>query len=99
MANNIRNIIAANMLAEVEAYAERNARHFRTREDPFELPERQFLKLYRLDKRTVDNIVDIVEQYPHPTRSSALDASVQVRICFCTCQYYIFLYSSLLTFV
>lgn len=78
MANNIVNIVGADMLAEAERYVERNGRHFRTREDPFELPERQFIKLFRLDKRTVDNIIDIVEQYHHPTRSSALDASVQV---------------------
>jgi len=76
MARNTANAFAAGLFAERNM--EGNGPRFHLRDDPFELSERQFISLYRLDKDATDDIIDIVEQYHPQRRSSALDASVQV---------------------
>ncbi|XP_025156197.1 uncharacterized protein LOC112588049 [Harpegnathos saltator] len=54
-----------------------NAR-FHIRDDPFELLERQFINLFRLKKETANRLINIVEDnFVEPSRSSALDATVQ----------------------
>ncbi|XP_023289986.1 putative nuclease HARBI1 [Orussus abietinus] len=52
---------------------------FRERDDAFDLPECQFVKLFRLKKETAERVINIVvENSTEPSRSSALDTTVQV---------------------
>jgi len=55
-------------------------RRFNIREDPFELSNRQFIQLFRLNK-AVRNLIEIVEPYliPH-RRISAIDSTTKVNI-------------------
>jgi hypothetical protein len=73
-------LIAAFVLEEAELLADRRNRQFRTREDPFSLPDHHFVKLFRLDKDTAMDLIGIVDQYlERPSRVSALDSTVQVE--------------------
>ena len=54
------NLAAAQLLEDAELDAEEPNHHFLPRGDPFELPDHQFVKLYRLNKGLVDNIIDRV---------------------------------------
>jgi len=55
-------------------------RRFNIREDPFELSNRQFIQLFRLNK-AVRNLIEIVEPYliPH-RRISAIDSTTKVNM-------------------
>jgi len=55
-------------------------RRFNIREDPFELSNRQFIQLFRLNKAAVRNLIEIVEPYLIPQRISAIDYTTKVNI-------------------
>lgn len=77
------NIFAWNLINEAEAQDERGDRIFHERLNPFELPDRQFVKLFRLNKHTTEALIDIMNDYiPDPTRASALDVSTKVMFYF-----------------
>ena len=80
MLNNYNNLVALQMLNDAGFQNERNDRVFHERDDAFELSDRKFIKLFRLNKNTADNLINTAEQYiPGPTRASALDVSTKVR--------------------
>ncbi|XP_046752388.1 putative nuclease HARBI1 [Diprion similis] len=69
----------AELLEDAVNQADVRPRRYNHRCDAFDLPERQFTKLFRLNKRVANHVIDIVEQYSdEPRRSSALDATIQV---------------------
>jgi len=56
-------------------------RRFNIREDPFELSDQQFIKLFRLNKATVINLIEIVKSNLIPQRRiSAIDSTTKVNI-------------------
>ena len=62
-------------------------RHFRARRrifrrnDAFQLPDHQFIKLFRLNKNTTRELINLVEPHlPPQTRRSALDTTTSVSI-------------------
>ena len=43
------------------------------------MPDRQFIKLFRLNKQTTEALVDVISEYiPDATRASALDVTTKV---------------------
>ncbi|XP_067208477.1 uncharacterized protein [Linepithema humile] len=79
MQNNLINLEAIRLLEEVEIRAVKR-RLFHIRDDPFDLFNKEFIKLYRVNKRIAENVINIVDQYfDEPTRSSALDIVTQVK--------------------
>lgn len=82
MEQNINNILylqAVQLLEEVELRA-RKRRVFHARKDPFELSNKDFIRLYRVNKRIMENVIDIVSNYTdEPRRVSALDVTTQVK--------------------
>lgn len=82
MQNNILNLInleAVNLLEEVEI-REMQRRIFNIRKYAFELSNKEFIRLFRVNKRITRNIIDIVSEYINePSRKSALDITTQVR--------------------
>ena len=43
------------------------------------MPDRQFVKLFRLNKQTTEALVDVISEYiPDATRASALDVTTKV---------------------
>ncbi|XP_023288911.1 putative nuclease HARBI1, partial [Orussus abietinus] len=76
-----QNIVAQlHIAAQLEnAYDFGGGLRFQERDDAFDLPECQFVKLFRLKKETAERVINIVEENStEPSRSSALDATVQV---------------------
>jgi len=56
-------------------------RRFHIREDPFELSNREFIQLFRLNKAAARNLIEIVEPHLTPqTRISAMDSTTKVII-------------------
>lgn len=54
---------------------------FHVRDDPFELEDEDFIRVFRLNKAAARNLIEIVE--PHlirPTRISAIDSVTKVII-------------------
>ena len=72
------NLAAAQSLEDAELDAEQLDRHFLPRGDPFELPDHQFVKLYRLTKDLVDNIIDRVRKFHPQRRMAPIDVSTKV---------------------
>ena len=73
-----RLIIAALLLDDEDS---NEGPHFHERDDAFELPQGEFMKLFRLKKETAERLIEIVEENTvEPSRSSALDATVQVSV-------------------
>lgn len=77
--NNLINLEAVRLLEEVEVRA-RERRLFNERKDPFELSDKEFIRLYRVNKRIMENVIDIVSEYIGERRLSALGATTQVKI-------------------
>lgn len=78
----LRNAIQMHIADDLDNLYNFNERpRFHSRDEAFELPERQFIRLFRLNKTTVDQIIDIVKANSQkPSRSSALDVNTQVII-------------------
>lgn len=77
--HNLINLEAVHLLEEVEVRARRR-RVFNARRDPFELSNKEFMALYRVNKRIMENVIDIVSEYnDEPRRLSALDVTTQVK--------------------
>lgn len=77
-------IMQLDMMNLVENLMEDNNEgpRFHTREDPFELSERQFISNFRLSKEQVNSLIDLVDDHlGEPGRSSALSAKTQVSYC------------------
>lgn len=54
-------------------------RVYNIRDDPFELNNTKFMKIFRLDKPTARQLIDVVKPYMLPqTRLSALDVVTKV---------------------
>ena len=71
------NLAAAQLLKDAELDAEpQDDRHFHPRGDRVELPDHQVVKLYRLNKDLVDNIIDRVVEF-HPQRRMSPKLSPQ----------------------
>lgn len=52
---------------------------FRTRENAFQLSDREFVRIFRLSKMLTNNLIEIVEPYIRPqSRVSALDITTKV---------------------
>lgn len=77
--NNLMNLEAVRLLEEVEIRA-RERRVFNARKDPFQLADKEFIRLYRINKRIMENVIDIVSEFiDAPRRISALEATTQVK--------------------
>ncbi|XP_071573951.1 putative nuclease HARBI1 [Temnothorax nylanderi] len=76
---NLINLEAIRLLEEVEGRAVVR-RLFHARNDPFELSNKDFIRLYRVNKRIAKNVSNIVSEYinEQPRRLSALDINTQV---------------------
>ena len=49
--------------------------------DPFDLPENHFIRMFRLNKEMVQEIINLVEERTsQPSRKSALNAQVKVSM-------------------
>ncbi|XP_051175804.1 putative nuclease HARBI1, partial [Leptopilina boulardi] len=72
------NVLVADFLRDVERDAEFARQEFRRPLDPFELPDHQFVQIYRLNKEMVDNIIDGMENFVPQRRVSAIDVSTKV---------------------
>ena len=89
--NNNNLLFAWDLINEALLHDERGDRTFHERLDPFELPDRQFVKLFRLNKQTTEALVDVISEYiPDATRASALDVTTKVILP--SFQYYLFIY-------
>ena len=83
VANNFNNIMALQMRNEAIEHDERGNRIFYNRQDAFELSDRQFIKIFRLNKEVTANLIDVAERYiPGQSRASSLDVSTKVSIIF-----------------
>ena len=71
-------LTAAQLLEDAELDAEQPYRHFLPRGDPFELPDHQFVKLYRLNKDLADNIIVRVNEFHPQQRKSPIDVSTKI---------------------
>lgn len=66
---------------ELEEANLENKRKVFNRQDAFDMPEYQFVKLFRLTKNVTSNLIDTLENYIEPpSRKSALEVSVKVNI-------------------
>ena len=72
------NLATAQLLNDAELDAKQLDRHFLPRSDPFELHDHQFVKLYRLNKDLVDNIIDRVSEFHPQRRISHINVSAKV---------------------
>lgn len=71
----VLNIPVINVI-EIE---EQRRPRFHVRDDPFDLSDEDFIKIFRLNKHTASNLIDIIE--PHliaETRISAIDSVTKV---------------------
>lgn len=77
---NLINLEAVRLLEEVEERA-MVRQLFHVRNDPFELSNKDFIRLYRVNKRIAEDVINIVSEYinEQPRRSSALDINTQVN--------------------
>lgn len=76
VANNFTNLIALQMRNEAIEHDERGNRIFYDRQDAFDLSDRQFIKMFRLNKEVTANLIDVAERYiPGQSRASSLDVS------------------------
>ncbi|XP_018363950.1 PREDICTED: putative nuclease HARBI1 [Trachymyrmex cornetzi] len=75
-----RNAVQLHVANQLEYFLEYNERpRFQINDDPFQLSERQFVKLFRLKKDTTIRLINIVEEHSAvPLRTSVLNATVQV---------------------
>lgn len=72
-----QNVVLLHVMEQLENVVHYNERpRFHVRDDPFQLSDRQFIKIFRLKKETTNRLINIVEDYLEPLRSSALDANV-----------------------
>ncbi|KAK4872578.1 hypothetical protein RN001_014607, partial [Aquatica leii] len=70
------------VLQEVENNAERPPRRYHDRDDPFELSDKQFIRLFRLTKELTRFVIDLVGDYiPAPSRLSGLDVQTKISEC------------------
>lgn len=68
--------------AEIQANIQRNVL---IKRDPFELSDEKFVKMFRLSKELVRNIVEMITQFVEgSTRASALTRETKVSVWFCT---------------
>lgn len=79
--NNLINLEAVRLLEEVEERRAREIPRLYERRDPFQLPDQDFIKLYRVNKHIMENVIDIVSEYINndPRRLSALNVTTQVK--------------------
>lgn len=78
--NNLINLEAMQLLEEVEIAA-MERRLFHARKDPFQLSNKD-IRLYRVNKRIMENVIDIVSEYINGNerkRLSAIDVTTQVN--------------------
>jgi hypothetical protein len=74
-------VINAPIVGALENVEIRPRRRFHIRDDPFELSNRQFIQLFRLNKAAARNLIEIVEPYLIPQRRiSAIDSTTKVNI-------------------
>lgn len=60
---------------------ERRRRRFHIRDDPFELSDNEFIRLFRLNKAAATNLINIVEPHLYPQkRISAMNSVTKVII-------------------
>lgn len=72
----IRNLVDdAREIARVEAV---DPRVVYEKVDAFDLPDKRFVKLFRLNKITARHVINLVEQDVEPSRASAIDATTMV---------------------
>lgn len=83
----IINVPIINALQNAEIVEERRDRNIRynyricDQDDPFELPNKKFVQLYRLSKAAARYVIDIVEPHMTPqTRISAISPTTKVII-------------------
>lgn len=76
-----QNAVQLHIAEQLENIFDYNERpRFHIRDDSFHLSEQQFVNICRLKKETANRLINIVENnFVEPSRSSALDAIVQVR--------------------
>ncbi|KAI4468076.1 hypothetical protein MML48_2g00019109 [Holotrichia oblita] len=68
-------------LNEAEEEQERPVRRFYNREDAFEISDIQFIKLFRLNKPTTREVINIASEYINePSRKSATSVTLKVLI-------------------
>lgn len=77
---NLINLEAVRLLEEVERRAVVR-RIFHARNDSFALLNKDFIRLYRINKRIAEDVSNIVSEYTNeqPRRLSALDINTQVN--------------------
>ena len=81
IANNLNNLMALQMRNEALEHDERDNRIFYATQNAFELSDRQFIKIFRLNKETASNLIHVAERYmPRETRISSLNVSTKVSI-------------------
>lgn len=70
-----------NNIIEAELEMDLPPRIYNTRDDAFQLPDRQFVRKFRLNKQLAEFLIDLVSPYMvQPQRASALDPSVKVSL-------------------
>lgn len=74
------NAIIADFIMEVDRDAEFRRQQFRQPLDPFELPDHQFVQIYRLKKDMVDNVVNRMEDFLPQKRVGSIDLSTKVNL-------------------
>lgn len=77
-----RNAVQLHIANQLEYFLEYNQRpRFQINDDPFQLSERQFVKLFRLKKDTTIRLINIVKEHSAvPIRTSVSNATVQVSL-------------------
>lgn len=79
--NGLANVAAIEVLEEAEILARGHRRHRRLIVDPFEeLTDSQFIKMYRLSKPMVEEVVHLVEPYIDPPLTVS-GLSVTTKVC------------------
>ncbi|XP_036147282.1 putative nuclease HARBI1 isoform X2 [Monomorium pharaonis] len=74
-----RNAVLLHINEQLENVIYYNERpRFHIRDDPFQLSEQEFIQLFRLKKETTNRLINIIKDIVEPSRSTALDATVQV---------------------
>ncbi|KYQ47521.1 Putative nuclease HARBI1 [Trachymyrmex zeteki] len=74
----VLNVPIINALQNAEI-AEQRRRIFHIRDDPFELPNEQFITLFRLSKAAARYLIELVEPHLTPqTRISSIDPTTKV---------------------
>lgn len=76
----IARFLVLNDLLDAEEQEERPIRKFYRRENPFDLTDNKFIKLFRLSKDLVRNLIMLLTPFIQaPTRTSSLSVELKVK--------------------